>query len=190
MPMFRVPPEFNLGNLPTVANGSVSGGVRGNVQTIEFMKKIARERSFYPVIRQFAKNILIYAGVDSNNYADEALAIGDYVKNKVRYLRDPDNIEYLQAPEDLIEQMAKGEAQGDCDDMALLIASLLLSIGHQPRFRAVRYKRNTGHYDHIYVVVYEKNRQGPRMRIALDAIMKQEPIGYEVSHQSGQEYPA
>ena len=39
--------------------------------------------------------------------------------------------------------------QGDCDDKSLLVASLLLSIGHPSRFIAVG--PESGVYDHVYV---------------------------------------
>lgn len=183
-----VAPEHNLGNIPKIKEGTLEPGEKGNHQTIKLMEKIARQRSGDPTIRKFALNILSYYQVPSQDYAKEALAIGDYVKEKVRYVRDPDGIEYLQDPVDMIKQMAKGEAQGDCDDMSLLIATLLLAIGHRPYFRTVRYNTQFGHYNHIYVVVYEKNVGTAPMRIVLDAIIKTQPIGFEVSHASGDEW--
>lgn len=183
-----IAPEHNLGNIPKIKEGELASGEKGNHQTIKLMQKIARQRSGDPTIRKFALNILSFYQVPSQDYAKEALAIGDYVKEKVRYVRDPDGIEYLQDPVDMIKQMAKGEAQGDCDDMSLLIATLLLAIGHRPFFRTVRYNNHFGHYNHIYVVVYEKNVGTAPMRIVLDAIIKREPIGFEVNHASGDEW--
>ncbi len=174
--------------LPQIRSSTLSDGEKGNVDTIAFMIKVARLRAGDPLPRKLALNILNDYGVGSSMFLDESLAIGDYVKQKVRYVRDPDLIEYLTDPRDMIGNITLGEAQGDCDDMALLIATLLLTIGHQPYFRAVRYKANTGNYNHIYVVDYEKNLGGPKTRVSLDAIMKQYPIGYEVPSQSGQEF--
>ena len=71
--------------------------------------------------------------------------------------------------------------------MALLIASLLLSVGHSPKFSIVRYNSSSGSYNHIYVVDYAKNGpEGPH-RIVLDAIVKNRAIGFEVPHSSGRE---
>lgn len=152
------------------------------------MKKIAREKSGDPTIRRLALNILHDYGVGSMQYIDEALAIGDYVKNKVRYVRDPDGIEYLQDPLDLVKHVQQGIAQGDCDDMALFAATLLLSVGHQPFFRAVRYYEPVGNYNHIYVIVYEKNMYGKKERVVLDCILKDKPIGFEIGHSTGEEF--
>lgn len=181
--------EHRLGNLPKIKDMNIGSGLKGNLQTINFMKKVARDRMSDPMIRKLALNILHDYRVPSMSYVDEALAIGDYIKNKVRYVRDPDGIEYLQDPKDLVKHIQQGIAQGDCDDMALLAATLLLSIGHQPFFRAVRYYEPVGNYNHIYVVVYEKNHgPGRKQRVVLDCILKDKPIGTEINHNTGEEF--
>lgn len=186
-PLF-VSPEHNLGNLPKISESNLSDGVGGNIETIKEMQKVARIRSGHPLIRKLASNILQEYGVKSHHFADEALAIGDFVQRKVRYLRDPDNVEYLQDPLILVEKIKSGSAQGDCDDMALFVATLLLSVGCQPSFRAVRYEQAIGNYNHIYVVTTEHNPYEKPRRIVLDCIMKDKPIGFEVPHMSGDEY--
>lgn len=171
-----------------VSKGRLSDGKKGNLETINLMIKAARACAADPYIRMYAIGILNQYKTDSQNYIDEALAIGDYVKKHVRYVRDPDGIELLTDPKTMIDMLNRGIARGDCDDMSLLIATLLLSIGHSPFYRAVRYDDSYGHFNHIYVVCYEKNLGKPRTRIALDAIIKQKPIGFEVPHKSGQEF--
>lgn len=180
---------LQIGKLPKVSELTLADGLDGNIQTIEFMKKVARVRSGDPLVRKLALKIVNEYGVDSHHFVDEALAIGDFVKNNVRYVRDPEDIEYLADPVDLIKQMQNGTAQGDCDDMSLLVATLLLSIGHQPYYRAVRYENVIGNYNHIYVVVYEQNMKSPRVRVVLDCILKDRAIGSEVQHMNGDEFP-
>ena len=183
-----VSPENNLGLIPRISESEIGNGLGGNIQTIKEMKKMARVRSGHPLLRKLALNILQEYQVPSHHFVSEALAIGDYVKAKVRYVRDPENIEYLLDPVDMVKAMQKGDAQGDCDDMALVVATLLLTIGHQPLFRAVRYDNLGGNYNHIYVVDYEKNPYGEKERIVIDCILKDKPIGSEVGHQNGEEY--
>lgn len=183
-------PALMLEGLPEISTKKLPDGIQGNKETIKVMTKVARERAGHPVVQTFARNILLSYHVPSQDYVDEALAIGDYVLKHVRYVRDPDGIEQLQDPVTMIDQITRGISQGDCDDMALLIATLLIAIGHQPYFRAVRYKDSSGPYNHIYVVVYERNWGSPKMRVVLDAILKRAPIGTEVRHKSGDEYPA
>ena len=177
-----------LRNPLQVSSRTLSGGERGNIQTVRFMIREARKNSRNPFIRQKALNILANAGIPSHDDLSEALAIGAWVQRNVRYVKDPADVELLTNPLTLLDQISIGQGMGDCDDMSLLIATLLLSIGHNPYFRAVRYNRDKGYYDHIYVVDYLIDLSRIKRRIVLDAIFKDQPIGYETSHQSGTEF--
>ena len=157
------------------------------MQTLRQMKKITKERAGHPLVRKLALNVLNYYNVPSHHYADEARAIGEYVQKKVRYVKDPTGIEQLHDPVTLIDQLQRGIARGDCDDMALLVASMLFAIGHTPKFRCVRYKSNFGPYNHIYVVDYASN-EAKKERVVIDCIIKNKPIGFEIKHMSGDEY--
>lgn len=118
----------------------------------------------------------------------EAKVIGEFIQQKVRYVKDPYGIEQLHDPVMMIEHITRGTATGDCDDMTLLTATLLMSIGIVPKFRCVRYQTKTGHFNHIYLVVYEGRGFGKKQRLAIDCIIKDKPIGYEVPHMSGRDY--
>jgi hypothetical protein len=179
-----------LGNTPDTTNTELPNGSQGNLETISFMKKLARLRSRHPLIRELALKILQTFKVPSHYYKDEALAIARYVKEKVRYVRDIQSVETIIDPILLVEQLKRGEAQGDCDDIATLIATLLLSIGHQPFFRIIKYKNTpeAESYNHVYVVAYEKNLgEEKRQRLVLDGIVKHKRIGYEIKHVLGKE---
>lgn len=158
------------------------------------MRRVAHKRKGHPKVRRLALAVLENNNFkNSHNYLDEAKALGQFVQSRVRYVKDPVGIEQLHDPLTLIEQMERGVAVGDCDDMSLLLATMLLSIGHQPYFRTVRYKTKTGPYNHIYVVVYDRNLTGNsnfknQMRLVLDPIVKDRAIGFEVPHVSGDEY--
>lgn len=151
------------------------------------MRKIARSRAHHPKVRGLALKILEQAGVGSHDFYDEARAIARFVQENVRYVRDVDGVEQLHDPLLMIDQIISGYAQGDCDDMSLLISTLLLSVGVQPYYAIVRYRATTGPYNHIYVVAYERNWRGPRKRLVMDAIVKDRDIGYEVPHASRKE---
>jgi hypothetical protein len=188
MPIFKVQPEWMLGsNTPQVKNSQIGSGYFGNLDTVQKIKEVARASSVDPRVRELALRILQTSQIPSQDYASEAIAIAKFVQKKVRYVRDINGVETLHDPVTLIDQIQRGEAQGDCDDMSLLLASLLLSIGHQPFVRIVRYRGMSGPYQHIYVVVYEKNHNEGRRRIVLDCILKRAAIGTEVPHSSGDE---
>lgn len=187
-------PLRNLGKLPDAQNSTVGDGIVGNIDTIQIMRKMAREGSKNPLVRRLATNILHHDNIPSHHYLEEARAIGRFVQKHIRYVKDIAGVETLHSPDMLIRMMSDaGYAAADCDDMALLIASMLLSIGIVPKFRAVRYRTTSGPYNHIYVVVYENNitdtmAPSPTKRLVLDAIIKDRPIGFEIGHASGDEF--
>jgi hypothetical protein len=188
-------PLRNLGRLPDQEIRKVGNGVRGNLDTIEVMKNMARKYSRHDLVKRLATNILHSYKIPSHHYLQEAQAIGQFVKDHVRYVKDPVGTESLQAPDMMIRMMQEvGYAMGDCDDMSLLMAALLMSVGIAPKFRAIKYDEKCPHFNHIYVVVYENNIKdslapGQIKRLVLDAIIKDKPIGFEMPHPNGKEFP-
>jgi hypothetical protein len=182
MPILTLPPEMMLGQLPKTKKVQLSKGERANFETLEMMKRVARNRSRHPLVRELALNILLAHKIKPNHYKDEAMAIARYVKAKVRYVRDIHGVETLYDPLTLIDKIKRGVAQADCDDYSTLIATLLLSIGHQPFFKIVKYEHGSGPWNHVYVVVFEKNPGEKRKPIVLDGILRTRKIGSEVKH--------
>ncbi len=187
MPRLRLNPAWELGALPNTATTELANADLGNYQTVEVMRQKAREAASSPLVRRLALKIIEQAGIKSHNFLDEARAIATFVQANVRYVRDPNDIEQLHDPAYMIREITQGTAQGDCDDMALLLATLLLSVGHQPFFTIVRYRDVTGPFNHIYVVEYDRNWGGPKQRLVMDTILKDRPIGTEVPHKSRRE---
>ena len=72
-------------------------------------------------------------------------AIYTWMVRNINYAADPWDVERIQAPTVTLAQGA-----GDCDDHAILSASLLQSLGIQSGFRIV--SRSGRDYDHIYPV--------------------------------------
>lgn len=163
---------------------SLPDGEGGNLATVDLMVRIARKRATDPIVRQLGINILNQAGTQSHNHLDEAIAIGEWVKHNVRYMKDPQGTELLQDPILMIEKCEKGECRGDCDDMSLLTATLLVAIGIQPFYKIVRWKSDKGHFNHIYIAVKEGNFKQERKWFTIDPIVKDKPIGYEINSQS------
>jgi hypothetical protein len=164
-------------------------GERGNLATVDFMIKLAREKASHPIVRQLGINILNDARTKSHNHADEAKAIGRWVQQNVSYMKDPDGVELLQDPLYLIDKVKTGEARGDCDDMALLMATLLISVGIKPYFKVVRWKKEKGNFNHIYVTVREGNYKELFDWICLDAIIKDQEMGFELPSVSSRVIP-
>lgn len=87
------------------------------------------------------------AGLQQKDFEGEAERLHAFVRDQIRYVRDTDGVELLHDPVTLLETGA-----GDCDDKAILLASLLGSIGHQTRFVAVAFEPDI--YSHVWVQDY------------------------------------
>lgn len=122
-----------------------------------------------PKIRALAINIVRKAGVKEKDYYGEIIAIHEWVKRNIRYVKDPVNQETLSHP----EETAFNSRAGDCDDMTILEIALLGSIGIKawPVVMGVR----PGIPSHVYLraqVPPGKHRNAGKV-INLDPIMKQ-----------------
>lgn len=175
-----------MGSVPNVAMTEIGFGYEANMNTVGVIRDIARNTCYDPRVRALALDIT--KDLTSHNYYAEAEAIGEFVQKNVRYVRDIAGVEQLHDPIYMIEKLYQGQASGDCDDMVLLIGTLLLSIGCVPFMRVVKYRPEGFSWNHIYVVVYEKTgARQPKQRLVLDAIVKDKKIGYEIPHDSGEE---
>lgn len=161
-----------------LANGDVnvqrqrlSDGFKGTDETVAAMSKVAM--GIYGArsqkIRAAARNILAAAGVPEKDYRGEAIALGKWVRDNIRYLRDPYGQETIAHPEETLFNFG----MGDCDDQAVLLAALLTSVGIPTRFKVM------GQMPHQYSHVYLQAKPAGEW-ITMDPIMTQKPIGWEV----------
>ena len=78
----------------------------------------------------------------------QARRVYEFVRDEIQYISDPLGIEEIQSPETTLRL-----SSGDCDDKAVLLASLLLAIGFETCFFVVDVD-NDGFPDHVYSGVY------------------------------------
>lgn len=107
----------------------IPDGAAGTDATLDLMARIVRAYRVNPDIRDTARAIISVAPPKA--YAQEARLLYSYVRDEIRYTRDVNGVETIQTPDNTIAFSA-----GDCDDMAVLLASLLESVGHPTRFFA------------------------------------------------------
>lgn len=81
----------------------------------------------------------------SKAWREEIRTCFEFVRDQIRYVMDPVAVELVQAPEVTLAVRA-----GDCDDKAVLLAALLMAIGHPCRFVAVAFD-NPSVFEHVYV---------------------------------------
>lgn len=119
----------------------IPGGSAGTRATLRIMRDLTREWRVHPKLRQLAKKIVQPCPPKSARC--EVARIHAFVSNKIRYLGDVAGVETVQAPDVTLRDRC-----GDCDDQAVLVASLLQSIGRPARFIAIGIR--PGQFAHVY----------------------------------------
>ncbi len=127
--------DSQLGVLPTptVAKlGTLPDGKAGTVETLRIMRQLVRDaiRAPHQTIRTAAMKLL--AGLPPRQWSAEVERLHEFVRDNIRYVRDPVGVETVATPEKTLELRS-----GDCDDKAVLLAALLEATGHPARFLAV-----------------------------------------------------
>lgn len=155
----------------------IGTGETAIMNTIKKMKDIIMSSSRNPYIREWAQKIV--AGIEVNDLKNEANAIHNFVRDNVRYTRDPFGYEYLQTPPVLLEDIRLYQAGqgnrpiGDCDDMTMLSLSLLKSIGFNVAIKVVSF-HESGRLSHVYGLVkigYEW--------VPIDCVRTDKQLGWE-----------
>lgn len=106
----------------------LSGNLTNN--TLGAMQSLAIRGRADPSIRKLARKII--EGVPNKDYSGEVAAVTQWIRDNIRYTRDPFQRETVQAA-----HVTLRDGHGDCDDMSILGASLLGSIGHNTQFKIV-----------------------------------------------------
>jgi len=120
----------------------IPSGKAGVNTTLKIMRQLVRANKTDISIRELALSLV--KGNKQKDWLNEIKNIHEYVRDKIRYVRDIDGIETIQTPERTIYY-----GQGDCDDKSVLVATLLATIGHPTRFVAIGLQ--PGSFCHVYV---------------------------------------
>lgn len=120
-------------------------GIAGVRATLDTMIKMTRAASTTDAVRIAAENATSY--IDGKDFSGQVRAVQTWVKNNIRYLRDHITAEMLIDPVLLLQTRA-----GDCDDHAMLVAAMLMSIGFPARFVAVGME-SPDCFEHVFTEV-------------------------------------
>lgn len=150
-------------------------GSAGNRATLRYMGEFVKQYQKDPLILATAKELTQF--LDSHDYAGEAREIFNFVRDQVRYVRDPVRAELVQDPAFTLKNR-----YGDCDDKSTLLATMLESIGHPARFIAVGFTR-PGEFEHVYVESKIGNRWIPmdattRHSMGWSPTLDEQPLSY------------
>lgn len=118
----------------------IAEGPAGIRQTLRLMATLAAQAKVQPRIRQ--KALALTAHIPPKAFQAELTALFQFVRDRIRYVRDVFNIETVATPAKTLELGA-----GDCDDKVTLLAALLEAIGFETRYVALAWQ--PGLYSHV-----------------------------------------
>lgn len=123
---------------PPHLRGELPRGQAGARRTLRIMRHMVRECKTDLALRALAMELVKH--LPQRDIAGQARVLHAFVRDRIRYVGDIDGVETLHTPRQIVRQ-----AQGDCDDKSLLLATLLASIGQKTRFVAVGYGPAVSH---------------------------------------------
>lgn len=161
--MQRILTDRTQGQITTHELRGIPEGAAGTRATLRIMRELSREWKMHPRLRQLAKSIV--QSCPAKNTKCEIGRLHAFVQDKIRYVRDVHDVETVQTPDVTLRDRC-----GDCDDQAVLMGSLLMSIGHPVRFVAVGFR--PGKFAHVYA----ETPIGPNW-VAVETTEKGWPVG-------------
>lgn len=141
---------------------------------INLIREKIHEGKRDPLVHQVVSEILTTGGngwVPPRNALAEISAIFDFVQKNIRYTRDAYGEDTFKRARRVLQLQT-----GDCDDMSILIGSMLQAVGYPVALKVVSV--SGGDYDHIYPMVGVPPRS-PERWVPLDASVPK-PAGWEV----------
>jgi len=118
-------------------------GEAGVRQTLKIMGRLVREYRASPTIYGLSRSLI--QKVPQKSWRGEVDALFYFVRDSIRYVKDPVGAEAVQLPTITLEIKS-----GDCDDKVTLLSSLLEAIGHPTRFCAVKVDGGS-RYSHVFL---------------------------------------
>jgi len=129
--------------------------------TIEAVHRIVREN--YPAVRDLAFSL------QGNNCRQTYENIWNFVRQNIRYQNDEPGKEQLRRP-----QRTLHDRTGDCDDMSILISSILMNLNLPHELIIAAYKKES-QWQHIYPVAYASDGT----RYVIDCVPEIPHFNYE-----------
>jgi len=150
--------------------------VRNLDEVIRIIKREIERGKKEPVVRELVAKILARKigdrwVVPPKNYEAEVKALFEYVQKNIRYTRDTYGIDTFQRALRTLQLKI-----ADCDDMAILLGSMLQAAGYPIALKVV--DTTGGGFSHIYLLAGVPP-QNPTRWIPLDPTVDR-PAGWEI----------
>lgn len=124
-------------------------GEAGTAATLELMRAIVDDAVMYsPAVQRIASAIV--AAAPRRNVPIAIQLLWHFLRDHVLFKRDTFGAEHLRTPDQLLAEIARSSrTAADCDDVAMLGAALLKSMG-LPAFFVVASRRRDRVLEHVF----------------------------------------
>jgi hypothetical protein len=141
----------------TIASSrSIAGGDQGTLDTLALMRELVDKGTHTPLVVDAARSLATRAAAPRDEYG-QAIAIREWLKRVWRFVDDPFNGELLRSPDVMLrEYFASNAVMGDCDEAAILGATLGKSIGLGACFTVYAFDPRdggNGGYSHVFATL-------------------------------------
>lgn len=134
----------------------VRDGISGNIDVLWQMIQIVRDTVVKDKgFEDFIKQLIVDNGYDSYTNVDTLFNfLYDFVKQHVSYVQDiAGKTESIKDARTTLQ-----DGYGDCDDMAILNASILAVLGYEPCFVIGKYPESDS-FQHVYTATYVNGKR-------------------------------
>jgi transglutaminase-like putative cysteine protease len=147
--------------------------IRSRTEQREDLWSFIEEHTGHPALVAFASELIEEYDVPARGEAQLARAVQSFVQNEIKFFR-----EY---PERWVSPLRTLQWRiGDCDDMSILIATVLRSFRIPVRLKFVRLTMPSGkRFSHVYPQAKLTIAGRPRW-VALEAV-RPRPLGYDLA---------
>lgn len=157
----------------TRAIEDIPSGAKGLARKTRRIRELVERAKRDPNFRGQVARIL--RSVTEKDHWGEIQAVVEFVRGRVRYLRDPwspTGLELFTDPRTLLRDALRGEASGDCDDHVILASAMLETAGYETRYPVGA--AGPEDYRHIWLEVLQ-----PRAGwVSVDLTAKEQEIGW------------
>lgn len=129
-------------------------GDEGTFTVVARMAELVRSRIAHPVVRAAAVDLA--NKVPPQHLSGQIAAVRKFLERRVPFLSDPSGVELLHDPVLLLEDIReRGQARGDCDDVAVLGAALGGAMGLSARFVVVGFRGPNEPFEHVWTELHD-----------------------------------
>lgn len=141
--------------MATTQTTTIPFGDDGALRTVDIMRQLIHDSTANPTVVAFARQLAYQPTPRAMPQLAVARAIANWLKVSWRYVDDPVNRELLQTAERMLLQYDDfGYVSGDCDEAAILGASLGASVGIPSILTLVGFDDGMGgYYSHVFATL-------------------------------------